>query len=298
MGFVLENQSTLTTIEKANEIWRMKFACRTPPPDIRYKRKPACSIHLPLVLKSLRASQTATETIQVCGIRDTTSRSLHQGTEVTDRLCMENATNAVSRHNLSEATVTSLGVSARSFAKLVTFQCGGRGVPEPSRKMDTALTGNFHERGLSSLQARGRPDRFTLGKRTLKQRSAAEATSYPWGGNWGWFVGWRRVPGGKVGSAFLPAWRDNGTHCRLRVVTAVVCVRPHTSPGCEVGSPSTVQWSVRSAVSTPGENGKLCDVPSREKVADGVEVFPLDLCYRGAASGGTGTGADVEGVLG
>ncbi|KAA0705085.1 hypothetical protein E1301_Tti017870 [Triplophysa tibetana] len=28
---------------------------------------------------------------------------------------MENATNAVSRHNLSEATVTSLGVSARSF---------------------------------------------------------------------------------------------------------------------------------------------------------------------------------------
>ncbi|KAA0723286.1 Vacuolar protein sorting-associated protein 13C [Triplophysa tibetana] len=83
-----------------------------------------------------------------------------------------------------EATVTSLGVSARSFAKLVTFQCGGRGVPELSRKMDTALTGNFHERGLSSLQARGRPDRFTPGKRTLKQRSAAEATSYPWGGNW------------------------------------------------------------------------------------------------------------------
>ncbi|KAA0714631.1 hypothetical protein E1301_Tti017113 [Triplophysa tibetana] len=106
--------------------------------------------------------------------------------------------------------------------------------------MDTALTGNFHGRGLSSLQARGRPDRFTPGKRTLKQRSAAEATSYPWGGNW-----WRRTvtggprgrpaspfprrvvrrrveptecrrgfPGGMVGSTFLPAWRDNGTHCR------------------------------------------------------------------------------------
>ncbi|KAA0721815.1 hypothetical protein E1301_Tti014466 [Triplophysa tibetana] len=53
--------------------------------------------------------------------------------------------------------------------------------------MDTALTGNFHGRGLSSLQARGRPDRFTPGKRTLKQRSAAEATSYPWGGKW-----WRK----------------------------------------------------------------------------------------------------------
>ncbi|KAA0713878.1 hypothetical protein E1301_Tti010021 [Triplophysa tibetana] len=37
MGFALENQSTLTTIEKANEIWRMKFACRAPPPDIRGK---------------------------------------------------------------------------------------------------------------------------------------------------------------------------------------------------------------------------------------------------------------------
>ncbi|KAA0719502.1 hypothetical protein E1301_Tti016009 [Triplophysa tibetana] len=32
----------------------MKFACRTPPPEIRYKRKPACSIHLPFVLQSHR----------------------------------------------------------------------------------------------------------------------------------------------------------------------------------------------------------------------------------------------------
>ncbi|KAA0724133.1 hypothetical protein E1301_Tti022208 [Triplophysa tibetana] len=59
MGFALENLSTLTTVEKANEIWRMKFACRTPPPDIRYKRKPACSIHLPFVLQSHRLMSEA-----------------------------------------------------------------------------------------------------------------------------------------------------------------------------------------------------------------------------------------------
>ncbi|KAA0715922.1 hypothetical protein E1301_Tti007045 [Triplophysa tibetana] len=151
--------------------------------------------------------------------------------------------------------------------------------------------------------------------------------------------------GSPEGRLAPPFYLPGGTTARtvdLRVVTAVVCLRPHTSPGCEVGSPSTVQWSVRSAVRTPGENGKtlrvsgrqaltrpgfgdeagvvpyrpiravavkvrarccppwglLVSVPSRKKVADGVEVSPLDLCYRGAACGGSGTGADVEGVLG
>ncbi|KAA0713117.1 Sushi, nidogen and EGF-like domain-containing protein 1 [Triplophysa tibetana] len=205
-----------------------------------------------------------------------------------------------------EATVTSLGVSARSFAKLVTFQCGGRGVPELSRKMDTALTGNFHERGLSSLQARGRPDRFTPGKRTLKQRSAAEATSYPWGGNWwrkyglvrggermeraDWVVnrelpgtvtggprgrpaspyprrvvrrrveptGCRRgFPGGMVGSTFLPAWRDNGTHCRIE-----------SGDGCRMKEdPDGVPPSV-------GERSKerVGVRPARERLAGGCTV--------------------------
>ncbi|KAA0713549.1 Voltage-dependent calcium channel subunit alpha-2/delta-3 [Triplophysa tibetana] len=47
-----------------------------------------------------------------------------------------------------EATVTSLGVSARCFRETVTFQCGGRGVPELSkRKMGTALTGNLSRTG-------------------------------------------------------------------------------------------------------------------------------------------------------
>ncbi|KAA0716465.1 hypothetical protein E1301_Tti009412 [Triplophysa tibetana] len=74
-------------------------------------------------------------------------------------LPMENATTL---YRFTISTVTSLGVSARSFRETVTFQCGGRGVSELSwRKVGTALTGNLHGQGLSSLLARGRPARFT-----------------------------------------------------------------------------------------------------------------------------------------
>ncbi|KAA0713113.1 Solute carrier organic anion transporter family member 2A1 [Triplophysa tibetana] len=68
----------------------------------------------------------------------------------------------------------------------------------------------------------------------------------------------RGVPGGKVGSAFLPAWRDNGTH----LSAGVVPYRPIRAVAVKVRARSCPPW------------GLPVIVPSREKVADGVEVSP------------------------
>ncbi|KAA0701372.1 Coiled-coil and C2 domain-containing protein 2A [Triplophysa tibetana] len=118
-------------------------------------------------------------------------------------------------------------------------------------------------------------------QRSVLQTSTAEgvtkgrsASSFPRG----WFVGWRSKPSvtGVPGRRLAPpTYLPSGTAAHtvgLRVVAAVVCVRPYASPGREVGLPGTVQWRVLSAASTPGENRKTL-APNGDYCSTSLQSF-------------------------